>query len=88
MIGTTTRHTPCTGSTSVGIASHPGSMSLASGQPAPPHDNWLLSTIIPQSLTTDHGLAIYHDTEDLTAATTQNDLLIPIRRAYHLGVWP
>jgi hypothetical protein len=44
---------------------------------APPNDNYLSSTIIPQGSTTGMSLIRYHDTETLTAATTQGDLFNP-----------
>jgi hypothetical protein len=50
---------------------------LAHAQSAPPNDNYLSSTIIPQGSTTGMKLIRYHDTEDLTAATTQGDLFNP-----------
>lgn len=49
----------------------------ALAQSPPPNDNYLSSTIIPQASTTGMSLATYHDTEDLTAATTQGDLFNP-----------
>jgi hypothetical protein len=59
---------------------------LAYAQPAPPpNDNYLLSTVIPQSQTTGQGMAVFHDTQDLTAATTQNDLFIPNQEGLPLG---
>jgi hypothetical protein len=58
---------------------------LAYGQPAPPNDNYLLSTVIPQSQTTGRGVAVFHDRQDLTAATTQNDLFIPNQQGLPLG---
>jgi hypothetical protein len=49
----------------------------ALAQSPPPDDNYLSSTIIPQASTTGMGLVTYHDSEDLTAATTQGDLFNP-----------
>jgi hypothetical protein len=49
----------------------------AVAQSPPPNDNYLSSTIIPQASTTGMSLVTYHDTEDLTAATTQGDLFNP-----------
>jgi hypothetical protein len=57
---------------SLGLAAAP-----ALAQSAPPNDNYLSSTIIPQGSTTGMKLIRYHDTEDLTAATTQGDLFNP-----------
>jgi hypothetical protein len=49
----------------------------AVAQSPPPNDNYLASTIIPQGSTTGMKLVTYHDTENLTAATTQGDLFNP-----------
>jgi hypothetical protein len=49
----------------------------AVAQSPPPNDNYLSSTIIPQGSTTGMRLIRYHDTENLTAATTQGDLFNP-----------
>jgi hypothetical protein len=57
----------------------------ALAQSPPPNDNYLSSTIIPQASTTGMTLVTYHDTEDLTAATTQGDLFNPDQSGLPFG---
>jgi hypothetical protein len=57
----------------------------ALAQSPPPNDNYLSSTIIPQASTTGMSLVTYHDTEDLTAATTQGDLFNPDQSGLPFG---
>ncbi len=57
------------------------SAATALGQPSatvpPPNDNYLQSTVIPQSMTTGTQPVSYTDTENTTLATTQSDLFNP-----------
>jgi len=61
----------------VATAALGGAAAPAAAQAPPPNDNYLSSTIMPQGSTTGMTLATYHDTENLTAATTQGDLFNP-----------
>ena len=61
-----------------------GAAPAVAGSP-PPNDNYLSSTIIPQGSTTGMSLVTYHDTEDLTAATTQRDLFNPDQSGLPFG---
>jgi hypothetical protein len=69
----------------VATASLGGAAGTALAQSPPPNDNYLSSTIIPQASTTGNSLATYHDTEDLTAATTQGDLFNPDQSGLPFG---
>jgi hypothetical protein len=57
----------------------------AGAQSAPPNDNYLSSTRIPQGSTRGATLATYTDTENLTDATTQRDLFNPARNGLPFG---
>jgi hypothetical protein len=64
-----------------------GAAPVAVGQPPPPppNDNYLESTIIPQSETTGFTQATYTATEDTTSATTQPDLFNPDQSGVPFG---
>jgi hypothetical protein len=66
-------------------ASLGGAAAAAAAASPPPNDNYLSSTIIPQGSTTGMSLISYHDTEDLTAATTQGDLFNPDQSGLPFG---
>jgi hypothetical protein len=53
--------------------------------PPPPNDNYLLSTIIPQSETTGMTPQTYTDTQNTTSATVQSDLFDPEQNGLNLG---
>jgi hypothetical protein len=57
----------------------------AIAQAAPPNDNYLASTIIPQGSTKGMNLVTYHDSENLTTATTQGDLFNPDQSGLPFG---
>jgi hypothetical protein len=52
---------------------------------SPPNDNYLSSTIIPQGSTNGTSLVTYHDTENVTDATTQGDLFNPDQNGLPFG---
>ena len=67
-----------------GLASCLGAVGLLCAAPAvgqtpapPPNDNYLESTIMPQSETTGMTAVTYTDSENTTSATTQSDLFNP-----------
>lgn len=58
---------------------------VAAAASPPPNDNYLLSTIIPQSRATGMAPVAYTDTENTTSATVQSDLFNPEQNGLNLG---